>query len=353
MCIVHLEDFSIQSHEGDDDLEGPLRQCRWFTRGWTLQELLAPFQVLFVDREWRFFGQKYISPGLESGSSRLLLREIEVITGIPRSALDGASHSTMYSAAQRLSWASKRNASRPEDVAYCLLGLLDVNMPLLYGEGGARAFRRLQYQVLSHHRDESIFAWSCRTTPGRDFSDWSRMLAPSPRAFRWAGDVIKQRSIARSIVSNEENSWQLSLTTESPRPVAFRHPDEPNLLIVRLNCVQPRPGDDAVIRCIAVLRLVACGHYLRVHNEGLHEDHFNSSLPRGKPLDDREGVAPLDEGCVAEPDKWEPVLPPMTVFIHAGIGDYMGCGRYSESMRTRPEETYLCLGEAQSRVVQW
>lgn len=144
MCFAFLEDAPASNN---------LRKCRWFTRGWTLQELLAPRTVLFYDRELRYLGNR-----------RDLHRSIARITKIERRFLVGATNDdqptplSAASIAQRMSWASTRTTTRPEDMAYCLLGLFDVNMPLLYGEG-QKAFARLQEHIIRQSDDESIFAW--------------------------------------------------------------------------------------------------------------------------------------------------------------------------------------------------
>lgn len=127
-----------------------LTDSRWFTRGWTLQELIAPSAVEFYDSEWNDIGTK---------SS--LASEIALRTGIPSRILRGAPLSSCV-VAEKMSWAASRETTRIEDTAYCLMGLFSVNMPLLYGEG-MRAFRRLQEQILMQEEDYSIFAWASKS----------------------------------------------------------------------------------------------------------------------------------------------------------------------------------------------
>lgn len=119
----------------------------WFERGWTLQELLAPAAVEFYDHEWKFLGTKLA-----------LNKEIHLATGIHRSYILDRYTIQDASAATKFSWASKRVTTRSEDMAYCLLGLMGVNMPLLYGEG-SNAFIRLQLELLKNSNDHTIFAW--------------------------------------------------------------------------------------------------------------------------------------------------------------------------------------------------
>ncbi|KAL9624806.1 MAG: hypothetical protein Q9204_007842, partial [Flavoplaca sp. TL-2023a] len=139
-CYVYLSDFSLPA-------DGTLEHSRWFTRGWTLQELLAPRQIFFYDQHWHYIGSK-----VELAVRIASLSDIEQIYLEDRRLVRKAS------AATRMSWASKRQTSRPEDQAYCLMGLYKVNMPLLYGEGGFKAFQRLQHEIIKVSEDESLFA---------------------------------------------------------------------------------------------------------------------------------------------------------------------------------------------------
>ncbi|KAK4495101.1 hypothetical protein PRZ48_013428 [Zasmidium cellare] len=123
-------------------------KSRWFTRGWTLQELLAPKDVLFLDRNLA-----------KIGPMGLLAYEIAKITGIDRQYLVNHKAFHRASVACRMSWASSRQTTRVEDIAYCLLGLFDINMPLLYGEGN-KAFLRLQQYIFESIPDDSLLAWT-------------------------------------------------------------------------------------------------------------------------------------------------------------------------------------------------
>ena len=152
------------------ELWSMFRKSRWFTRGWTLQELLAPRSMYFLDKRWRLLGDK-IS----------LIKELSSITGIQQNHI--IEH-TSASAAQKMSWASGRKTTRLEDMAYSLMGIFDVSMPLLYGEGG-NAFTRLQHEVVKISDDESIFAWE------DDLLLESGMFAQSPKAFANSGDIVE------------------------------------------------------------------------------------------------------------------------------------------------------------------
>lgn len=147
VCYAYLGD--VQSTQAG--LLEQIFHSRWFTRGWTLQELIAPVYLLFLDCNW-----------IEIGTRSYLSSTVEDVTGISPSDM---ANFRDCSVATKMSWASKRQTTRTEDQAYCLLGLFDINMPLLYGEGD-KAFLRLQYEILRASNDESIFAWrgkpSCR-----------------------------------------------------------------------------------------------------------------------------------------------------------------------------------------------
>lgn len=159
-CIAYLEDYQIEY--------GQLAKSSWFTRCWTLQELISPSVVRFYDTKWRYFGSK-----------KGLCREISEITGIDTKTLSGADP-RRCSVAQRMSWAAKRKATRIEDEAYSLLGLFDVNLNPTYGYK-EKAFGALQTAILQSprdHDDQSIFAWDRGVKRG-----YQGLLATSPAAF--------------------------------------------------------------------------------------------------------------------------------------------------------------------------
>jgi hypothetical protein len=135
-CYVYLSDVSSPTFDTDDELselpfESAFRASRWFTRGWTLQELLAPSSVEFFSRE-----------GNRLGDKRSLQQQIHEITGIPIQALQ-ETFLSRFGVDERLSWAQNRQTTRKEDQAYALLGIFNVYMPLIYGEGKDNALKRL------------------------------------------------------------------------------------------------------------------------------------------------------------------------------------------------------------------
>ncbi|KAL8794609.1 MAG: hypothetical protein Q9195_002805 [Heterodermia aff. obscurata] len=171
VCYAYLSDVDVTGLCPPPS--SSIRGSRWFTRGWTIQELLAPAEVIFYDKNWT-----------EIGTKNSLQQDISSETGIKYEHL---LHPMKACIAVKMSWASKRRTARREDIAYCLLGLFNLNMPLLYGEG-QKAFFRLQYELLqSGGGDESIFAWEDKAPS--PFSN-SGILAPSPAAFASSGNIV-------------------------------------------------------------------------------------------------------------------------------------------------------------------
>ena len=177
-CYVYLSDVSIVGSVSHDTWD-EFRQSAWFTRGWTLQELLAPEWVSFYDRNWNFLGTKGSRYPWDARND--LNDEIAGATNIAKEYLD-PENLQLACAAEKMSWISKRHTSRIEDMAYSLLGLFNINMPLIYGEG-AKAFLRLQLEIIKFSDDESIFAWTS-SDPG-----YHGLLAASPRDFANSSDV--------------------------------------------------------------------------------------------------------------------------------------------------------------------
>jgi hypothetical protein len=136
-CYVYLSDVSKLNTRADDQRawEGAFRKSRWFTRGWTLQELLAPRLVNFFSLEGERLGSKL--------SLECIIHEI---TGIADNALRGNPLSE-FSIRERRCWAECRNTSVEEDKVYCLIGIFDISMVPNYGEGRDRAFRRLEEEI--------------------------------------------------------------------------------------------------------------------------------------------------------------------------------------------------------------
>jgi hypothetical protein len=139
-CYVFLSDVSSGTQKADRELlqsswTTSFRSSRWFTRGWTLQELLAPRSVEFFSKE-----------GIRLGNKTSLQQYIRAATRIPDAVLQGAPLS-QFTVNDRLSWSQDRKTTLPEDRAYSLMGILGVYIPIFEGEGAGGAFKRLMDEV--------------------------------------------------------------------------------------------------------------------------------------------------------------------------------------------------------------
>ncbi|KAI0126366.1 heterokaryon incompatibility protein-domain-containing protein [Xylariales sp. AK1849] len=174
------------------DSTGAYKNCLWFTRGWTLQELIAPGDVKFFDKYWKLFGTRehdaVTISKLTGIDDRLLSRTYSNMYGPLQDVL------RTVSVATRMFWASKRSTTRVEDVAYCLMGIFNINMPLLYGEGN-KAFRRLQEEILKSSGDDSILAFD---------DTLNSILADHPEDFRHDLVLTHQIGMPRTIRVNRD-----------------------------------------------------------------------------------------------------------------------------------------------------
>ena len=187
---------------------GAFRLCRWFTRGWTLQELLAPGNVCIFTTSWQVIPVDRLSD------------EICTITKIHPAAVRKERPLASFSVAQRMSWAANRVTRRPEDRASSLMGLFNVNITVLYGEG-MRAFGRLQSEILRESSsDQSIFAFT-QASP-EQYHDGRKMggidlLATSPDQFSGSSDIVP--------IPNAKNS-ELRFSDQDVTFVALLQADE-------------------------------------------------------------------------------------------------------------------------------
>ncbi|KAH6842046.1 hypothetical protein B0T12DRAFT_448032 [Alternaria alternata] len=165
ICFVLLEDLV-----SGQPLEACLTSCRWFSRGWTLQELIAPRLVRFFDQSLQFVGTKRDHAKLISTTTKIP----------PCILLEGVEEESICVAA-KMSWAAGRQTKRKEDAAYCLLGLFNVHMPLIYGEGD-QAFQRLQEEIIKRHNDITIFPWNPLEKELYD-REYLGLFAPYPANF--------------------------------------------------------------------------------------------------------------------------------------------------------------------------
>ncbi|KAK3943377.1 heterokaryon incompatibility protein-domain-containing protein, partial [Diplogelasinospora grovesii] len=201
VCYAYLAD--VTSANGGDAHRAEFMASRWVTRGWTLQELVAPKKVLFYTANWRIIGHR-----------TELSQEIHDITGIAEPVLQGATLDKI-AVGTKMSWLSRRVTTRPEDMAYCMLGIFDVNLPLLYGEGLEKGFIRLQEAILSTSEDESIFAWHANIDD-IDSRPWWGLLATKPACFANSGEYALSRYATKreghpTVITNRGMSVELEL----------------------------------------------------------------------------------------------------------------------------------------------
>ncbi|KAF5363049.1 hypothetical protein D9758_012648 [Tetrapyrgos nigripes] len=199
VCYVYLFDVSGTFHPKNP--ESNFKKSKWFTRGWTLQELLAPRHISFFDKDWTKIGTRWSLRDL-----------ISVVTTIPIDVFEERNPTAWesfgidkYSVAQKMSWAADRQTTRPEDKAYCLMGIFGVSMSPIYGEGGEKAFMRLQQEIIRVSDDRSIFAWVCEE--GRGWFERG-LLARSPSEFRYSGRVWASNT--GSTLGNSPSSYSFN-----------------------------------------------------------------------------------------------------------------------------------------------
>ncbi|EWG41092.1 hypothetical protein FVEG_15227 [Fusarium verticillioides 7600] len=198
VCFAYLVDVPT-ANQPEDVLNSQIERSRWFSRGWTLQELIAPKHLIFYAADWSEIGKN-------DGSLTTLITSITQIRG---AYLTGQSSIHKASVAERMSWLSRRTTTRTEDMAYCMLGIFSINMPLLYGEG-KRAFFRLQEEIMKTSNDHTIFCWEWNADVPKD---WGSLLAPWPTTFEAAGDFCPAISHEISIYSMTNAGLSIRLPT--------------------------------------------------------------------------------------------------------------------------------------------
>lgn len=293
VCYAYLDDVdersiivpsdyeNVMSQATDDPWDDPfagmlgqtlnereLAPARWFTRGWTLQELIAPSNVVFFGKRWASVGTKITLSGALAN-----------ITRIDEAVLCGANLES-FSVARRMSWAADRVTTRVEDLAYSLLGIFDVNMPLLYGEG-EKAFVRLQEEIMKDSSDESLFAWVPTVTnqPITPMSPdkWGPVFASHPREYASSTIAPLRRGLDDYSLTNqgvkidipvlpmERKHWNSNWLSED-KACFQRILEQQSLLLVVLNCYYTSDlffGQRVAIVC---QRINKSGHQLVRHN---------------------------------------------------------------------------------------
>lgn len=185
VCYVYLHDV-----DDNGDLRSTLEKADWFKRGWTLQELIAPENVYFFNKDW-----------MKIGSKATWARILSKLTHIREDVLLG--NPCTPSIAEKMSWAAGRKTKKTEDRAYSLMGLFGIHMPIIYGEG-EKAFRRLQLEIMKSSDDQTIFAWHDSLTHPHPVRDRG-LLASAPDVFsRGASPIvtIDHSNFIKSVLCN-------------------------------------------------------------------------------------------------------------------------------------------------------
>ncbi|KAH8674179.1 heterokaryon incompatibility protein-domain-containing protein [Xylariales sp. PMI_506] len=247
-CYAFITDVD----RDDDEWMLKFEKSRWLTRGWTLQELLAPRIIDFFDKSWKYLGSK-----------KGLTVVLSLATRIDADILTQAKPISSEPVGKRMSWAANRQTTRKEDMAYCLLGIFDVNMPMLYGEGH-KAFRRLQEEIIRTTSDLSLFAW--QSAPDLPYTlsrhnTWSEILARYPSEFRACDKLVRKAGPART---NEFSLTNAGLRMSNMLKVFQSATPRPNSYVLPLNCMTESGKKGREIGVYIAL----CGHslYVRVHH---------------------------------------------------------------------------------------
>tara|TARA_R110002003_G_scaffold244_13_gene17549 strand:- start:2291 stop:3379 length:1089 start_codon:yes stop_codon:yes gene_type:complete len=203
VCYAYLD---VQLPESNVTSEH-LRSARWMYRGWTLQELIAPVHLQFFDKRW-----------VPLGTRETLATPLSEVTQIDVSLLRRELILSDFSIARRMSWAANRETTRPEDIAYCLFGIFDVHLPPLYGEGSAKAFLRLQKEIVQDSTDMSVLAWSLADRPGEGIESYISAFARSPRWFSESGTVeVNEKKVEPFRITNKGLRITLPLIDETSK----------------------------------------------------------------------------------------------------------------------------------------
>lgn len=280
-CYVYMEDVILEL----DGTVTNFETSRWFTRGWTLQELIAPHGLTFFDCNWSYLKSRHeISEPLAEITGiyqHILLRRHSYSPGPPRPDIDCracTSYDCLQSAlddasiAGRMKWAAKRVTTREEDMAYCLMGLFGVTMPLLYGEGKT-AFQRLQQEILRISPDQTILAWTAPPFEMTSRRSHTSYLPDKPSAFQLEAFHHKDWQLGPSDIAATTQGLEVEVVL-GPCAVAARDSDGKTIMaydlwLAALGCT---------VEADYLTRVAIFVHPLRGNSpqRGYIRDHTNS-----------------------------------------------------------------------------
>lgn len=228
VCYVYLSDVSISTNNESfrSGLLSPTlwtlncQHSKWFTRGWTLQELIAPASLRF-----------YSAQGKQLGEKHALAHELNKITGISVHVLQGGSMSH-FSFEERMSWAAERKTKREEDLAYSLLGIFDVHMPLIYGEGQEKTFNRLRRAIRESVDDDPPLSIPVDSSERRKRVVDAKILRPKMSSSDMARSIASSRvehiyaELLRGVhIALPQIMFILMLALQVPRALSQMLPD--------------------------------------------------------------------------------------------------------------------------------
>ncbi|KAK2770905.1 HET domain-containing protein [Colletotrichum kahawae] len=230
VCFAFLSDLSPLDTNGTISTtsfpysEEAFRRCRWFTRGWTLQELIAPNIIEFYNSEWTQVSRKADC-----------LDILSKITGISYLVLQDSSNLRHTPVAVKMSWAASRKTKRIEDRAYSLLGVFNINMPMIYGEGH-KAFRRLQEEIARETNDLSLFAWRVPHPTESESQMFRGLFARSPSEFSSCATITKS-------VIRHDTQQEFSLTNKGVRiqTKLYKHAENAHVMSLGLRLASGTP----------------------------------------------------------------------------------------------------------------
>ncbi|KAK6819094.1 hypothetical protein RU639_008131 [Aspergillus parasiticus] len=248
VCYAYLADVPSKG----------FKESRWFTRGWTLQELIAPTKITFLDANWKGLGSKADLQQAISECTRILI-----------GVLSGDEDIESFSIAQRMSWAAERVTTRVEDRAYSLLGIFGVNIPLIYGERET-AFIRLQEEIMRISDDHSLFAWRSPDNRGG-------LLATSPAGF------IDSHNIVRFNPFDAFNAPFAATSTGIDLKVRFMGIGPRGLGLAILHCKEEE-GDRLIALYVRDSEFLTMERFERVHSEGFKQLDIRKYRPSQYPM---------------------------------------------------------------------
>jgi hypothetical protein len=263
ICIVHLNQ-TMHRHDMEVD--------PWFTRGWTLQELIAPKRIAFYSMDWmkittedsdKLQDKQKLEMQKDENNEGSLWPTISRITGIPINDLLDFKPG-LYEVGKRMNWVSKRSTTRIEDIAYCLIGIFRVDLSISYGEKEG-AFYRLQAEIMENSDDQSLFCWKGTASP------YNSMFAASPECFSGIdfNDVQLSNYDPLSVPANFRLRMSLVIhqMSEFPAPQEWKLPNATAFAILGPS---PQPKEHLIV----ILEQIGVNHQykrLGVHSVSIDE----------------------------------------------------------------------------------